>query len=107
EDMHDDVGSRLSEIGLLGSLVERESHGTSASPEKLSRIVEAALQTTQALEEIVWAVSPRNDTPENLVGYLSQYAEDFLHSAGLRCRIESGFDWPSTAVGSETRHAVF
>src|SRR5690606_10697711 len=71
EDMHDDVGSRLSEIGLLGSLIERDSRGAGASPEKLARIVEAALQTSQALEEIVWAVSPRNDSPENLAGYLS------------------------------------
>jgi hypothetical protein len=45
-------------------------------------------QGMKALDEIVWAVNPRNDTLQDLLDYGGQYAMDFLGAAGIRCRVD-------------------
>ena len=41
-----------------------------------------------ALDEIVWAVNPRNDSVNSLGGYLCRYAQGFLEPTAIRCRLE-------------------
>lgn len=104
KDIHDDVGAGLTQITLLTELARRE-------PERvgnhLDRIAGSARQLTKAMDEIVWAVDPKHDTLERLVDYISAYAEDFLHTAEIRCRMDLPVSLPAARVEAESRHNLF
>ena len=59
------------------------------------------------MDEIVWAVSPRNDTLSQLLDYAGQYAVDFLNAADIRCRIDFPEKIPAHELPADVRHGLF
>jgi signal transduction histidine kinase len=71
---------------------------------QISRVAQVGVKS---LDEIVWAVNPRNDTLSDLLDYTGQYAIDFLAAAGLPCRLDFA-DTPSARpISGNIRHGVF
>ncbi len=107
KDLHDDLGAHLTQISLLGDLVEQSL----ASPETAGRhartLSHTARHLMKTLDEIVWAVNPRNDTLAHLLDYTGQFAADFLRVAGVRCRVDFPLQPPARAVAAEVRHHLF
>jgi len=101
-DMHDDVGAGLTQIGFLTERAAR-TRAEEMGP-LLGRIAEASRDTAQAMDEIVWAVNPRNDRLEQLANYICQFAREYLEPTGLRCRLEVPTLLPAVAVPSDVRH---
>ena len=106
-DIHDDLGARLTQIKLLGELAERNALHPGSVAEYAQRITAAAREMTQHLDEIVWAVDPRNDTLESLLSYLCKFAQDYLGLAGVRCRLDAPASLPDRALASDVRHNLF
>jgi ligand-binding sensor domain-containing protein/signal transduction histidine kinase len=104
KDIHDDVGAGLTQITLLTELARREPERVG---KHLDRIAGSARQLTRAMDEIVWAVDPQHDTLEGLMDYVSAYAEDYLHTAGIRCRMDLPLPLPAARVEAELRYNLF
>ena len=106
-DIHDDLGASLTEIGLLSEFAQRDS----APPEQVKAdvrgIAAKAQSSTRALDEIVWAVNPRNDTLEGFVTYASAYASECLRVAEIRCRLEVASPLPPRLLRADRRHHLF
>ena len=102
-DMHDDLGSRLTEIRLLSEMAykEQDSRKTSAA---LCEVSEIARNIISTFSEIVWSVNPQNDTVENLAEYIGQYAVDYLSKAEIKCRLDFPQEFPLWKASSEVRH---
>jgi signal transduction histidine kinase len=107
KDIHDDVGSNLTFIMMLGE----RSREDIAKPRDLAvhtdKIVSYARATVQALDEIVWAINPQNDTLDAMVGYLNQYASQFFESTNVRCRLDVPEHLSSLVLPAEVRHDLF
>jgi signal transduction histidine kinase len=71
------------------------------------QISNTARETSRALDEIVWAANPANDTLEGLVNYTCKYAQDYLALAGVRYRLEVPPGLPSAVIPPDLRHNVF
>lgn len=104
KDIHDDIGAGLTQITLLSELARREPGQADA---QLDRISDAARDLTRAMDEIVWAVDPQHDTLASLMDYISAYAEDFLRTANIRCRIDLPAALPAMQVDAELRYNLF
>ena len=106
-DIHDDLGATLTQITLLSELAQREA----SQPPKVSlytaQISQTARELVQTFDEIVWAVTPRNDSLPLVTGYILQYAEKFFAGTPLRCRFDSPEEWPDLSLSAETRHHLF
>lgn len=107
KDIHDDLGSSLTRIMMLGEragedLDKRENLGV-----HVGKIVTTARRTVQALDEIVWAVNPANDTFEGLVQYISHHADEFFENANMSCRLEMPEALPTIVLPAEVRHDLF
>jgi signal transduction histidine kinase/ligand-binding sensor domain-containing protein len=107
QDLHDDLGAGLTEIGLLGGLLQRPSDFTEHNPQALERIVQRCREMVTALDEIVWAVNPRNDSVNSIGGYLCKYAQSFFEPTSIRCRLEAPEMDSPHACDSEQRHHLF
>jgi signal transduction histidine kinase/ligand-binding sensor domain-containing protein len=106
-DIHDQVGASLTQLSLLGELVEGDKNNPEEVEGYARQIEQTALETTRALDEIVWTVNPSNDTLDGLITYVCKYAQDYLAVAGLRYRLEAPPQLPATPITPEVRHNVF
>lgn len=106
-DIHDDLGTRLSEITLLSELALQDHSQQEKGQEHIRHISVTARQATDSLDEIVWAANPRNDTLPDLVGYIGQFAQQFLHMARIGCRLELPDQPPRWPLSAEARHNLF
>ncbi len=106
QDLHDDLGTTLTQINLLSSLADRET----ARDEIKSLNQQVRLRARDmvvALDEIVWAVNPRNDSVTELVNYLANFADEFFRASQISCRLEIPVELPTHPLSSETRHHLF
>jgi signal transduction histidine kinase len=107
KDIHDDVGSSLTFIMMLGERCREDIAKPGELASHTDKIVSYARATVQALDEIVWAVNPQNDTLDALVGYLGQYASQFFESTNVRCRLDVPERLTSLVLAAEVRHDLF
>jgi signal transduction histidine kinase len=73
----------------------------------LGQIADTARGLTRALDEIVWAVDPQEDTLTGLMNYVTPFAEEFLRVAGIRCRIDMPDTIPPLRLDAESRYNLF
>jgi signal transduction histidine kinase/ligand-binding sensor domain-containing protein len=106
-DIHDDLGSSLTEIGLLGALAVRESTPPAEAREQVARMMARAEELARKLDETVWAVNPKNDSLRHLATYLCNLAKEFLEPTAIRCRLDVPADLPDVPLTTEVRHNVF
>src|SRR5262249_31355750 len=69
-------------------------------------ISSAVREATAALDEVVWAVSPRHDTLPHVVGRVGQCAAEYLRAAGIHCVLQLPPYPPDWPISAEVRHNV-
>ena len=106
-DMHDEMGSKLTKISFLSERAQGETDGNGPLAVKIESIAETSRELLQTMDEIVWVVNPRNDTLENLVAYLSHYAEEYFQNTPVDCEMRLPHDIPQCPLSSEVRHNLF
>jgi signal transduction histidine kinase/ligand-binding sensor domain-containing protein len=108
KDIHDDLGANLTQIALLSELTRQDMAAPVKAGEHVEKISSTARQVMKSLDEIVWAVNPRNDTLPHVVDYLGQFTLDFLRGApGIRCRLDLPEHPPALNVPADIRHNLF
>jgi signal transduction histidine kinase/sugar lactone lactonase YvrE len=107
-DLHDELGSSLTYISMsisdIGQSPETNAEKLKARVEKISTF---ATRTARALDEIVWAVNPRNDSLRSLVEYLSLLARELFENTEVHCRFQIADDLPEVPLPPEIRHHLF
>lgn len=106
-DLHDQLGANLTQVALLGEMAEADKDAPAEIEAHAQQISQTARETTRALDEIVWAVNPANDTLDGLVNYAGKYAQEYFALAGLRCRADLPAQLPAVPIPPEVRHNVF
>ena len=103
-DMHDDLGSGLTKIAILTEVIKTQP---SSSQKNIDKISETARGLVDNLDEMVWALNPKNDSLDKLAAYLAEYTQQFLEDSG----IESSIDLPQTLstayISEEKRRNIF
>lgn len=107
QDMHDDLGSHLTEIALLSEFAQNTESPPEAVRADAHKIMIKARALTASLDEIVWAVDPANDSLESFVTYACSFAENYLRIARMACRLELPDQLPHVVLLTEVRHNLF
>ena len=104
-DMHDDLGTRVTVLNLAASFVRRAIDG---DPEKarqqVVRLESAARDLVTAMDGLVWAVNPKNDTLDHLATHLSAVAQEIFRDSPVRLRIDIADNLPPVTLRSDFRH---
>jgi len=101
-DIHDDLGARLSEIVILSELAQNPDGSQETAD--IRKVTDKARTLTQSLDEIVWAVKPENDTLDHFVSYACYFVQDYLQSAKIRCRLAVPARLPDVPLTTDIRH---
>lgn len=104
-DMHDDLGTRVSSIILGTSLVQRDlDRDPAATQRHLVRMSSAARDLATAMDELIWAVNPANDTLDKLASHLCGMVQDMFSDGRFRLQIRVPSDLPHIPLRAEFRH---
>lgn len=106
-DLHDDLGSSLSEIRVLASTGQRLREAEAKSSSLFLGITEKARNLIAALDVIVWAVDPEANSLESLADYLSGYATEYLAKSNIVCRFKIPMSLPPVSLDGRIRHDLF
>jgi signal transduction histidine kinase/ligand-binding sensor domain-containing protein len=106
-DLHDQIGANLTQVALLGEMAGADKDSPGEIESHARQISQTARETTGALDEIVWAINPANDTLEGLANYACKHAQEYFALAGLRCRADVPSQLPAVPIPPDVRHNVF
>jgi signal transduction histidine kinase len=87
-DIHDDLGARLTQLVLAGEGAQKEFPAESKARAQFNGMCESTREVLGAVDEIVWMVNSRRDTIKEFEMYVCNYAEEFLRTTNIRCRVE-------------------
>jgi len=107
QDMHDEVGSTLTRIAILGELAVRNVRRPDETKVQLEKISEMSRLVIDSLGEIVWALNPKNDTLDNLLAYTRQYVGEYLEMTTMRCALEFPDTVEPVPLSAEYRRNIF
>jgi signal transduction histidine kinase len=103
-DLHDDLGSSLTEISVLASTGQLP-HPNNADPANLFQAIgNRARGLISALDVIVWAVDPEDNSLQSLADYLTGYATDFFSHTKIACRFKVPVSCPAITLEGRVRH---
>ena len=92
--LHDDIGSSLSNIGILNELAKRNmEQDKEKASEYLNRAAEDIQHISENLGDIVWNINPMFDNINNLLIRMKRYGADMAEGKNISCE----FDMPGDA----------
>jgi signal transduction histidine kinase len=97
----------LTEIVILSELAQNPGETFDAVQSDVRNVTDKARALTHSLDEIVWAVNPENDTLDSFVSYACNFAQNYLQSCRIRCRLAVPAQIPNIALTAEVRHNFF
>lgn len=104
QDLHDDLGASLSQIGLMTEQVERALDSPGRARRELDRMYTVTRNIARQLDTMVWVVDPANDTLDKFINYLHGHATEYLALAGIRMDFTCPPDLPHTDLPAKIRH---
>jgi signal transduction histidine kinase len=103
-DLHDDLGSSLTEINVLASTGQRPQANVASQVNLFHAIAGKARSLIAALDVIVWAVDPEDNLLQSLADYLTGYAEEFFSNTNIACRFKVPVSFPAITLDGRVRH---
>lgn len=89
-DLHDNIGSGLTEISILSELAAFKSDSKSPGSQKeLKLISDMSRQLVDNMSDIVWVVNPQRDSLHDLIVRLKNYYGETLNSLGISFKVSN------------------
>ena len=106
-DIHDSLGAGLTRMAMMSDLARKGAGPQANLPDRLDAIYRNARSLARSVDEIVWAVNPRNDTVSRFLSYVVNDVEEFVHAGDLSLRLDVP-DGPSDErpLPTHVRHHV-
>jgi PAS domain S-box-containing protein len=107
-DLHDEIGSSLTQISILSEVAHRS--GAASNPElthSLSTIAASSRELVDSMSDIVWAINPAKDHLKDLTQRMRRVASDTFTTNNMAFRLEmppSEEDWK---LGANLRREIF
>jgi signal transduction histidine kinase/ligand-binding sensor domain-containing protein len=89
-DLHDEVGSNLSNIYIFSNVAQHKATANADTAPLLEKITEYTRQSMEAMNDIVWMINTRNDRFENIMVRMRTLAAEFSETSD--CQLFLDFD---------------
>jgi ligand-binding sensor domain-containing protein/signal transduction histidine kinase len=106
-DLHDDIGSSLSQIAVLTEVARAGVNGENRrTQESLQRVAVLAREMVDSLSDIVWSIRAAPDGFDSLVSRMREFALDLLAGQGIEFDLRSA-GRGEQQLGLEVRRHLF
>ncbi len=108
QDLHDDIGSTLTSITVLSNLgllpPEKEELLMRTN---LKKIKERSTAIMETMDDIVWAINPQNDTMEQVLFRMKEFASELLEPLNINYTFEEKGNFSSTILDIKKRKDLY
>lgn len=108
-DLHDDIGSSLTQIAVLSEVARNQAavfeSKTLSMP--LENIKGVSRELVEAMSDIVWAINPNKDNLPDLVQRMRRFASDFCAGSGIHFELDAPPTDEAMPLGANVRREVF
>ncbi len=105
-DLHDDIGSSLSQIAILSEVV-RQKVGDTVATEPLKLIAEVSREMVDSMSDIVWAINPNKDHLSDLVKRIRRFAGDVLEAKEIKYHLHIPQITHDSHLGTDIRREIY
>ncbi len=108
-DLHDEVGSSLGSIANFSEMARMKSEDFSGitQNELLEKIETTSRETIGSMSDIVWAINPRNDSMEQVISRMENFAADLLTPKNITYEFVTGKNMASIKPDMQKRKNIF
>ena len=104
-DMHDEIGSGLSELGLIAELTKQKALDKGVKKD-LDQLIHSSREISGKLRELIWTVYAQNDNLEKLISFLHNYALGFFENSNIDCQAIFPASIPDCSMSGQKRHMI-
>ncbi len=104
-DLHDDIGSTLSSINIMSQLAMRG--GEENASKNFTKIAEQSGRMMESMSDIVWSITPGNDSLEQVVAKMKEFAAEILEPKNITYRFSGDESLKDTTLSLERRKNLF
>lgn len=106
-DLHDDIGSSLTNISILAELAQKKSDVPDQARVFMKRISEEINESGQSLDDIIWSVNSKNDTTEEMLVRMRRFAAELFDSSQIQYHLQLEEEAKTQKLNMEQRRDVY
>jgi ligand-binding sensor domain-containing protein/two-component sensor histidine kinase len=107
-DLHDDIGSSLSQIALLSGLLRTQlAKGESAASNTIASMYRISAESLDSMSDIVWAINPQRDHLVDLSRRMRRFASDTLSAGGIDLSFTAPDQNADLRLGADLRREIY
>ena len=106
-DLHDDLGTGLTEVSLLASAGLGQYHDEEKIRDRFHNIADKARALVAGLDVIVWAIDPKRNLLQSFADYAGRYARELFAPSTIDCRLRIRMESGAVTLSEAARHSLF
>lgn len=106
-DLHDEIGSNLTNISILSSLGKKKLSEPGKVADFLERISEEVADSSQALDDIIWSVNASHDTLEETAARMRHYAAELFDAGNIHYELYLDTAFEGKKLDMEQRRDIY
>ncbi|HVZ56200.1 MAG TPA: sensor histidine kinase [Chitinophagaceae bacterium] len=104
-DMHDELGSGMTAIRLMSEIAKNKMK--EQTPREIEKISQSANDVLNKMNAIIWSMNSGNDSVDNLIAYIREYALEYLEGTDIRCIIHTPPRIEPRVLSGDKRRNIF
>ncbi|MVN76482.1 LPXTG cell wall anchor domain-containing protein [Hymenobacter sp. HMF4947] len=106
-DLHDEVGSMLTQISMQSNLLREGRYAPAQQQAYLDQMSEASLRAARQMSDAVWSIDARYDSAASLLDRLRDHAHQVLPAAGVELDFWADPALTASNIPLATRQALY
>jgi signal transduction histidine kinase len=106
-DIHDDLGSGLTKIAILGEIAKTQLGEPDKARTNLENIANHSRELIDNLENIIWVLNAENDTLAAFAAYLREYVVNFFDTENIKADCHFVLTDENTQLSEVQRRNMF
>ena len=107
-DLHDDIGSNLSQIAIMSEVARSQiARGDTSATQQLSLIARISRESVDAMSDIVWAINPQRDWLSDLTGRMRRFAGEICPARNIDFHFQASLPDQDLRLGADVRRQTY
>ncbi|HQU84830.1 MAG TPA: PAS domain S-box protein, partial [Pyrinomonadaceae bacterium] len=106
-DLHDDIGSSLTQITLFSEIARQRERDSGKVGEPLDTISNVANELVETMSDIVWAINPKKDHLQDLTQRMRRFAANVFTAKDIEMTFRAPDSETEIPLGANIRREVF
>lgn len=106
-DIHDDLSGGLTQLVLIGEVVQSTLPVGSEPHQQAAIGCEQARGLVRSMHDVIWAIDSHHDTTRDFSSHVCRYAESFLQPTSMHCHFDLDEEMPDFPFDLVRRRNLF